>query len=183
MVSFHIKTHLLKLMEQKKKEKYVPKEDIEPLPKPDLKNIKEVVPKSKTFKGKLKYSDYNNENFKLKKLKSDNTIADENVRSTGELDVTPAESDALDNGLTIKNVTKELPDYVTDDPDFIEFYNRYRTADEKTKTKMLSDKLKSLGKEDKIANNTIRVSLDYSNTLEEIDIFISTLERIIGEIR
>ena len=43
--------------------------------------------------------------------------------------------------------------------------------------------VKSLNKEDKIANNTIRVSLDYTNTIEEIDIFISTLERIIGEIR
>ena len=43
--------------------------------------------------------------------------------------------------------------------------------------------VKSLGKDDKIANNTIRVSLDYTNTMEEMEIFISTLERIIGEIR
>ena len=43
--------------------------------------------------------------------------------------------------------------------------------------------VKSLGKDDRVSNNTIRVSLDYSNTLEEIDIFISTLEKIIGEIR
>lgn len=43
--------------------------------------------------------------------------------------------------------------------------------------------VKSIGKDDKAANNTIRVSLDYSNTLEEVDIFISTLEKIIGEIR
>ena len=43
--------------------------------------------------------------------------------------------------------------------------------------------VKALGKEDKIANNTIRVSLDYLNTMEEIEIFISTLEKIIGEIR
>ena len=43
--------------------------------------------------------------------------------------------------------------------------------------------VKSIGKDDKVANNTIRVSLDYSNTLEEVDIFISTLEKIIGEIR
>ena len=43
--------------------------------------------------------------------------------------------------------------------------------------------VKALGKEDKIANNTIRVSLDYTNTEEEIDILISTLEKIIGEIR
>ena len=43
--------------------------------------------------------------------------------------------------------------------------------------------VKSIGKDNKVANNTIRVSLDYSNTLEEVDIFISTLEKIIGEIR
>ena len=43
--------------------------------------------------------------------------------------------------------------------------------------------VKALGKEDKISNNTIRVSLDYTNTMEEIDIFISTLDKIIGEIR
>ncbi len=43
--------------------------------------------------------------------------------------------------------------------------------------------VKALGKEYKIANNTIRVSLDYLNTMEEIEIFISTLEKIIGEIR
>ena len=43
--------------------------------------------------------------------------------------------------------------------------------------------VKSIGKDDKVANNTIRVSLDYSNTLEEVDMFISTLEKIIGEIR
>ena len=43
--------------------------------------------------------------------------------------------------------------------------------------------VKSLGKSDKISNNTIRVSLDSTNTIEEIDIFISILEQIIGEIR
>lgn len=43
--------------------------------------------------------------------------------------------------------------------------------------------VKSLGKSDKVSNNTVRVSLDYSNTEEEIDILISTLDRIIGEIR
>lgn len=43
--------------------------------------------------------------------------------------------------------------------------------------------VKALGKEDKVSNNTIRVSLDYTNTMEEIDIFISTLDKIIGEIR
>ena len=43
--------------------------------------------------------------------------------------------------------------------------------------------VKALGKDDKISNNTVRVSLDYTNTMEEIDIFISTLDKIIGEIR
>lgn len=43
--------------------------------------------------------------------------------------------------------------------------------------------VKSLGKSDKVSNNTIRVSLDYTNTLEEIDALISNLETIIGEIR
>ena len=43
--------------------------------------------------------------------------------------------------------------------------------------------VKSLGKDDKISNNTIRVSLDYTNNMEEVDIFISTLDKIIGEIR
>ena len=43
--------------------------------------------------------------------------------------------------------------------------------------------VKSLGKDDKISNNTIRISLDYTNTNEEIDILISNLNRIIGEIR
>ena len=43
--------------------------------------------------------------------------------------------------------------------------------------------VKSLGKSDKISNNTVRVSLDYLNSMEEIEIFISTLEKIIGEIR
>ena len=43
--------------------------------------------------------------------------------------------------------------------------------------------VKSLGKDDKISNNTIRISLDYTNTKEELDIMISNLNRIIGEIR
>ena len=43
--------------------------------------------------------------------------------------------------------------------------------------------VKSLGKDDKISNNTIRISLDYTNTSEELDILISNLNRIIGEIR
>ena len=43
--------------------------------------------------------------------------------------------------------------------------------------------VKEIGKTDLVASNTIRVSFDYSNTLEEVDIFISTLEQIIGEIR
>ena len=43
--------------------------------------------------------------------------------------------------------------------------------------------IKALGKGDNIANNTIRVSLFYLNTKEEIETFIKCLERIIGEIR
>ena len=43
--------------------------------------------------------------------------------------------------------------------------------------------VKSLGKSDKASNNTIRVSLDYTNTKEEIETLISTLDKIIGEIR
>ena len=43
--------------------------------------------------------------------------------------------------------------------------------------------VKSLGKDDKISGNTIRVSFDSSNTLEEVDTLISCLDRIIGEIR
>ena len=43
--------------------------------------------------------------------------------------------------------------------------------------------VKSLGKDSKVSGNTIRISLDYTNTLEEVDILISTLDKIIGEIR
>ena len=43
--------------------------------------------------------------------------------------------------------------------------------------------VKEIGKSDKVSNNTVRVSLDYTNTMEEVDIFISTLDKIIGEIR
>ena len=43
--------------------------------------------------------------------------------------------------------------------------------------------VKALNKSDKIANNTVRVSLDASNTNEEIDKFLSNLDKIIGEIR
>ena len=43
--------------------------------------------------------------------------------------------------------------------------------------------VKSLGKDDKIANNTLRVSFAYYNTIEEVEIFITNLKRIIGEIR
>lgn len=43
--------------------------------------------------------------------------------------------------------------------------------------------VKSLGKSDKLANNTVRVSLDASNTIEEMNLFISILDKIIGEIR
>ena len=41
----------------------------------------------------------------------------------------------------------------------------------------------SLGKSEKAINNTVRVSLDSSNTMEEIDTFVSILDEIIGEIR
>lgn len=41
----------------------------------------------------------------------------------------------------------------------------------------------SLGKSDNISFNTVRVSFSYLNTLEEVDIFINALEKIIGEIR
>ena len=43
--------------------------------------------------------------------------------------------------------------------------------------------VKSLGKSEKAVNNTIRVSFSYLNTLEEVDILISTLDKIIGDIR
>ena len=43
--------------------------------------------------------------------------------------------------------------------------------------------VKSLGKSEKVVNNTIRVSFSYLNTLEEVDILISTLDKIIGDIR
>ena len=43
--------------------------------------------------------------------------------------------------------------------------------------------VESLGKSDKASNNTIRVSLDYTNTEEEINNFLSILDKIIGEIR
>ena len=43
--------------------------------------------------------------------------------------------------------------------------------------------VEALGKSDKVSNNTIRVSLDYTNTDEEMDYFLSLLDKIIGEIR
>ena len=43
--------------------------------------------------------------------------------------------------------------------------------------------VKALGKSDKVAGNTIRVSLSYLNNKEEIEAFIKTLESIIGAIR
>ena len=43
--------------------------------------------------------------------------------------------------------------------------------------------VKSLGKSDKAVMNTIRVSLDYTNTKEEILEFLSILDKVIGEIR
>ena len=41
----------------------------------------------------------------------------------------------------------------------------------------------SLGKSDVAINNTVRVSLDYTNKMEEIDAFIEALNRIMKEIR
>ena len=41
----------------------------------------------------------------------------------------------------------------------------------------------SLGKSDVVINNTIRASLDYSNTIEEVEEFLRLLDKIIGEIR
>ena len=43
--------------------------------------------------------------------------------------------------------------------------------------------VKSLGKDEKVFNNTVRVSLDYLNTKEEIDTLVSTLDKIIKDIR
>ena len=43
--------------------------------------------------------------------------------------------------------------------------------------------VKSLGKDEKAYNNTIRVSLDYSNNMEDIDTLVSTLDKIIKDIR
>ena len=43
--------------------------------------------------------------------------------------------------------------------------------------------VKSLGKSEKVSNNTIRVSLSYLNNKEDIETFIKTLENVIGAIR
>ena len=43
--------------------------------------------------------------------------------------------------------------------------------------------VEALGKSEKIAHNTIRVSLSYENTFEDIKIFIRNLEEIIKEIK
>ena len=43
--------------------------------------------------------------------------------------------------------------------------------------------VKALGKSDELAHNTIRVSLSYENTLEDIKKFIEELEKIIKEIK
>ena len=43
--------------------------------------------------------------------------------------------------------------------------------------------VKSIGKSDAISRNTVRVSLDYTNTKEEILDFLSYLDKIMGEIR
>lgn len=41
----------------------------------------------------------------------------------------------------------------------------------------------SIGKSELVSNNTVRISLDYLNTLEEIDTLVSTLDKIIKDIR
>ena len=51
------------------------------------------------------------------------------------------------------------------------------------KDEPISYVVKALGKNDQIAHNTIRVSLSYENTLDEIKEFINTLENIIEEIK
>lgn len=43
--------------------------------------------------------------------------------------------------------------------------------------------VKSIFNDDNIANNTIRVSFSYLNTIEEVEILINELDKIIGEIR
>ena len=43
--------------------------------------------------------------------------------------------------------------------------------------------VKSLNKDERVFNNTVRVSLDYLNTTEEIDTLVSTLDKIIKDIR
>ncbi len=43
--------------------------------------------------------------------------------------------------------------------------------------------VKALGKSDVLSNNTIRVSFDESNTLEEVQYFISCLDKIVNEVR
>ena len=51
------------------------------------------------------------------------------------------------------------------------------------KDEPISYVVKALGKSDEIAHNTIRVSLSYENTLEDVKQFISELENIIKEIK
>ncbi len=41
----------------------------------------------------------------------------------------------------------------------------------------------SLGKNEIVRNNTVRVSLDYLNTNDDIDTLVSTLDKIIKDIR
>ena len=43
--------------------------------------------------------------------------------------------------------------------------------------------VKAIGKSDNIANNTIRVSFAYTNTIEEVDALLLNLKKIVGEIR
>ena len=51
------------------------------------------------------------------------------------------------------------------------------------KDEPISYVVKALGKSDEIAHNTIRVSLSYENTLEDVKKFIFELENIIKEIK
>ena len=51
------------------------------------------------------------------------------------------------------------------------------------KEEPISYVVKALGKNDEIAHNTVRVSLSYENTLEDVKAFISELENIIKEIK
>ena len=53
----------------------------------------------------------------------------------------------------------------------------------KAKEEPISYVVKALGKSDTISHNTIRVSLSYENTLEDVKKFIKELENILKEIK